>query len=952
MHSTARREGEGDAGRTVPDGLGPIFIRGDFRLDYDVSQTYRLTSMAVGFGAISAISDSLRNKEGLATRERLIGVAVGAAYLTFASIGVAISPSHVPSWFQRRPRWSQAMSLLPLTLVGVTGGVASPLYRLSVIGVASATGMRERRRETQLIGVLAWIAWCAQARCGPARGRVRDGDPPHVYATRLVAYVLASRVAAAATLVAYDTRALVGHLFAFTYERGDLEPYQQQIKAALTHMRDATRATLGADPASGVEPAELRDDALAGLGRLEERLGTLELARLSDLDLQRLFAAMHPPRHSELPHTTIMMNAVELRTLLQRRADVFADPSGRLPRADVVVEADVVIRGLSRLALLGALTTTVVANAARHATEPVTQVWIEVRQQGANLSMLIATDGSPGAEVPARRARRRSGLAHLRRQLEDFGGTLDLDVTPDGVFTAKTTLPAHTEPEGVGFWSQEISRQIQKTVNDATRIAAVRAALTAVAPGQDAPGRRWPKISKTTAAYSLLPLASEALAYKKWLRHRSIDTEALVLAVSALLTYRAASKGEGSTTTWTSGFASRYALSAADRRRWQAQQILPKAIRVRSKERVLVLTLLNLTAMVLGARRSRSKLSADDIITVVLAPALTLALMGPAQPSIELLDRAISERLAEVESLHELADSFHKVHSAPPKLRPLPRLVDDHELAERLLQGLFAIEQSEKALREGGLIEQSPVETDDPLARLGQWLRRAHPTVANSPIGRWIWPAPSSHHDSTVGLPQPLRLGHYLATALGRRVWPARIKLDFDDSTLEHLPDAAMQSAAFRRKAVAAMDLLGRELNHEFGRALDGRWNLRQVDLRISVVEWTGSIECEMRAWAPPAPLWRVAVDSLHDLISHVPYIGADDDRLGELRSRLSFVDASLVQWDPYQPHRYDHAVTIKPPSKRPSRPSIERGRFVIQLHPQQYAATTLALARRRQGMN
>ena len=934
------------------DGIGPVYLRGDFRMDYDVGETYRLTSMAVGLGALSALSGSLRNKKGLTARERLIGAVAGAGYLGFAAIGVVISPSHVPAWFQRRPPRSQAMSLLPLVLVGVTGGASSPMYRLSVIGVATATGMRERRRETQLIGVLAWGVWCAQARCGSARGRAEGADSVRQYATRLAAYVLASRLAPAATLVAYDTRALVGHLFAFTYERADLAPYQQQIEAALKRTRDAARDAAGAKPVSDVDSAHLSDDALAGLGRLEERLGTLELAGLSDLNLDRLFGAMGPWRHDEMPQTTILIEASELRTRLQQRADVFADLPGGLPQAAVAVEPDVVVRGLSRLALLAAMTTTVAANAARHATQPVTQVQIDLRQRGPSLEMVIATDGSPTALAPGTRERRVSGLAHLRRKLEDFGGTLDITVTGDGVFTVSARLPADTEPEGVGFWSEDISTQIEKAVNDGTLIAAGRSALTALLQASDSNAERKWTSSKTTMAYAGLPIASEILACKGKLRHHRIDTEALVLVINALLTYRAAARGEGITTTWTSGFASRYALGIVTEnpRGWRAQEILPNAVRARSQERVLVLTLLNLGAMALGARRRRSGLSADDIVTVMLTPVLSLALLRLARPHVELFDHAISERLAEVESLYELADSYHKSHAAPPKLRPLPQLVDDEKIAEALRHGLFAIEQSEKALRERWTVEQAPVETNDPLARLGRRLRRDHPKLAYSPPGRWIWPKPRSYHDSTIGLPKPVRLGHYMANALGRRIWPARIKLEFDESTLEYLPDAGLQSAAFRRKAVAALDLTGRELNHLFGRGIHGTWNLRQVDLRISVIEPTGSIECELRAWAPPAPRWRTAVDRLHDTVfESILHIGALDDRVGELRSRLGLIDASLVTWDPYKPDRYDRRVTVKPPSKWPSRPSIERGRFVIQLHPQQYAATTVALQRRRE---
>jgi hypothetical protein len=935
------------------DDLAPVYIRAGFGIDYDVGRIYRLTAAATGFGAVTAILDSRRRNQEVGLNQRLIARAVGAVYLGLGGMGLLLSPSHMALWFQRRPRWSQSISALPLLLVGATGGGASPLRRLAVVGVAGATGMRGRRRESQVIGLLAWLSWCAQVWPWTAESKARHQDPLRVFGTPLVAFLLSSRVAAPATLVAYDTRALVGQLFEFTYERQDLESYEHRIKAALTDMREMLQSLIGAEPREGVAAKELRDVALAALGRLEERLGTLEIAALADLDLDRFVASMRPRLRlgkSEELEASVSMDHAALRGLLEQRVSIFTGPNSGLPPAAVNVDEDVIVPGLDRLALLGALTVAMASNASRHAIQPVTMLRIDVEREGSALKITIMTNGSSGAIAPSPRARRRAGLAHLRRQIEALGGELTFSVTADGVFTASGLLPVDTETETGGFWSGEIRKWAADTIMDATRIAAVRAALTAVGPRVDRRGAaaRKLELNAFTVAHAALPIIAEALSYKKLLRRKTVDTEAMVLLVNAIFTYYAASYNKGLTTTWLSGFASRYAFDASQEEHVAGvSRAHFAAARERSQQRARLLMVINLLAMIAGARRSGRHLTVDDVVTVILAPTLTAALLNPAQTHVAALDRGIAERLTEVESLNELADSFHTAHSASPTLRPLPSMLADRGLARRVQHGLEEIERSEQALLNGKAQERAAVVPDDPIAWLGRRLKRMGPKVAGSRAVQWIWPEPRTHYTATIGEPDAVRLGHLLAMALGRRVWPARIKLEFLHDTLQSLPQAAVESARFRREAAAAMDMVGRELNHEIGRALDGRWNLRQVDLRIGVVEWTGSIECELKVWAPPVPRWRLAVDRWHDLVAQIPFSGAAADRLAELGARLEAVNASLVAWNIHGPHEYDRFTAINPPAKRVSKPSIELGAMVIQLHPQQYVAANIDMARR-----
>jgi hypothetical protein len=907
--------------------------------------------MAIGLGGLAAVADARWRKRELSHAQRMLAGATGACYLGVSAVGLAISPSHLAFWFQRRPRFSQAVSVLPLLLVAATGGAASPLRRLAVIGVATSTGMRERRQETQLLGVLAWLVWCVQAWATPSRKEPNRGHV-RIFGTPLVAFVLASRISVPATLVAYDTRGLVGQLFELTYERLDLQPYEQTITTALTEMREALVAAIASLPQDGVRDHDHRGLALAALGRLEERLGTLEIAARADLSLDRLRSAILPRTTLEkvdAPPTSVSMDPQELRSLLEERANRFAGGAGGLPPAEVTVAEDVTIPGLSRLAVLGALTTAMACNASLHACEPVTTVQVDVRQDGARLVVVITTDGSRGATVPSPHARRRGGLAHIRRQIEALGGTLSLSASAQGVFAARVELPTDTEPGSLGFWSAQIRRLAGDTIADATRIAAIRSSATAIAPDMAREGVRADNsaLNLFTVTHATLPLVVEALSSRKLLRHRAFDSEGLVLLLAAVFTFRAASRREGLVTTWVSGAVSRYAFDPPSALRAGVTLRPAESAEPRARERAGAVLAAHIAAMVAGSRRAHAHLTFDDILTVVLVPFLTAAVLTRAQSRIALLDDALSDRLAEVEALNELAASFHSFHPADPKLRLLPAAAADRAVAERLRSCLNAIAESEQALRDAEFEPRRPVRLNDPLARLGRRLKRMGPTIAGARAVRWVWPEARSHHTATVGVADPLRVGSYLAMALGRRVWPARIRLELARDSFEFLPAPALRSGSFRRTAVTAIDLVGRELNHEFGRALDGMWNLRQVDLRIEVLEWTGSIQCELRAWAPPAPVWRSIVDALHDRVARAPLIAPAGGRLDVLERRLEAVGATLVKWDMYNPEEYDLLRTISPPAKRPAKPSIERGAVVFQLHPQEYRAPSIALARR-----
>jgi len=437
----------------------------------------------------------------------------------------------------------------------------------------------------------------------------------------------------------------------------------------------------------------------------------------------------------------------------------------------------------------------------------------------------------------------------------------------------------------------------------------------------------------TRVANASIPPAVEILARTGRLQRKDGDTEAIALLLAALLNYRAALTGCGLTTTWVSGFGSRYAHDS---------ETVAKRVRANG------LVAANIAAMALGAWRRGGRPSLDDVVSVALAPLLVGLFVIPAEVRIMLIDQAMRGRLVELESLHELADAFHFGHPAPTRIRRVADMLGETALARRLRENLAAIEHSEHALVDEDFSPRERVVAGELLEHLGAFIKRRR-SFERSRVVRWVWPDDiDSVHSQTVGVADPVRVGQYLARALGRRIWPARVKIKLSHDTMRHLPSEAVESAAFRRNAVAAMDLVGREMNQEMGRSLDGFWNLRQVELDVSVRPWTGSIYCEMTAWAPPISRWREIVEQLHRVVDRFSIVEGGPGPVDELERRLALVDASLDRRAFFRKAdaEYDEKKTEDIPSTRFTRLPISRGIVAIELHPQKYSRANINLAR------
>lgn len=925
-------------------GLEPRWVRAEFPTDYDIGRVYRLISAAGLAGAVIALHGTF-TEPALRPRERRVAAAAGAVYLTLSLVGVWAAPSRVARWFQRRPRRALLGAIAPLLLVAPSGGARTPLYRLATIGVGTAGGVRERARDAQLQALIAGAVWTASVVATPDMRHARWRD--HLNVT--VGFVIASRIAATASQVAYDSRNLFDQLFEFTYERQELDAYAMRLRVALLEMRNTLVQVLAATPRDGVDRHELFDEVIAALGRLEERLGVLDIASDTKFDLERQLQAIRPMITDSQALDALMAESgvgpQELRSMLVQRARVFTDLAARPLVPSVIVDEGVEVRGLRRLALIGATVTAATTNAVRHAAD-MTYLRIHVSRNGDDIALEITNDGTP-ATTAGQEPRPRSGLTHLRRQIEEFGNTTPV-FTPlhGGGYSVRIVLPAESEASQLEFWADEIRWQIDEGLTKSTRFAAIKSTVTAISPRPRGAGASTARLA--APLHALLPATAEILNASGRLRGRSVDLEAIVLILAAQLNYLAARRGGGLLTTWVNGFASRYAFHASPDAwtGWRPASIARAAVTARSQQRAYGLAALNVAALFLGFRGSADKSWDRDIASTGLGPLLMCAIVNPALPRSRLLDRAINERLVEVESLHDLADSFHSDHPATPKILDLANLLADDGLSERLRDGLAAIDAAEDELISERRTEYQPVASSEPLARLGAWMKREGSPFRDSRLVQRIWPAPRGQYRPSVALPNEVKLGEYLARALARRVWPARIRLEFDAETLGFAPRAAIHSAAFRRQAVAAMDIAARELNREFGRGLDGMWLLRQVDLQLSVVPHTGTIECRIVPWAPTPARWRQAVDSLHDLIARVPYSGTKEDRQADVQRLLAQVNASLVAWTIFPMSELDRSDVIHPPATRKPYPSVRRGDIRLQMHPQRFSPERIDLAR------
>jgi hypothetical protein len=932
-----------DHDEALPDaaeafGLEPRAVRAGFRTDFDVGRVYRLTSGATAVASCLAIHKAVQGKR-LTRAERAIAAGAGTAYLGLGTFGLWIGPSQIALWFQRRPRRTLAASCLPLALLPVTGGAESPLMRLATIGAATGAGVRYTRRDAQLHGLGAGLVWSAVTLVGPRARPLNAGD----HLTSWIGFMLAGRTAAVASRVAYDNRSMFDQLFEFSYEREDMQAYVAELRAALEDARAALVDSAHATPRAGVSEDDLLTLVVTSLGRLEERLGVLTIAARSDFDLDKVTGLIRPVLrgrgHLKSLESTSTIGAAEMRGMLQDRARLLTGLRAKRPALAIDVAPDVEVVGLARLALIGATVTAAATNAVRHAPE-MTLLHMGLSVKGSSLQLEIVNDRSlPPAETTGRDLRR-SGLVHLRRRIEEFGGTLDFGYVDDG-YRVLATLPAQTEFDDTAFWAADIRDQVAGGIGFGTRMAAIKSMITVLTPR--GPSSRTlmetPRRPPSAYALMLLPLVTEILGERRMLRCRWLDLEGLVMLAAAGLNLRAARSGYGLSTTWLNGFASRYAFEApSDAWTGWRPTAMAKAVASRSQQRAYFLAALNALATRTPSRHGERSW-ADHIVSVGMGPLLMATIVNPAQPRTRAIDVASNERLAEVESLHDLADSFHAEHSAPPKMRIVADAVADDALRSRLMDSLDAIAAAEDALQFPDPERSLPpaVHSHELLERLGRLLKGRRSPVRDSRVVNMIWPTPLSYRRQTVGVPDGIRLGEYLAAALARRIWPARVRLEFDDDTLNYAPSAAIGSARFRRKAVTAMDLMGRKLNAQFPRGWDGMWQLRQVDLSIAVIPWTGTIECRMVAWAPRPSRARRAADRIHSVIAAPPMRWIFPDREPEPLERMEAVGAS-VKWTVYEQHEISDAPSLTLPSTRRSRPAVRRAEAVMHLHPQRYS--------------
>ncbi|HEY5262195.1 MAG TPA: hypothetical protein VIJ33_08785, partial [Solirubrobacteraceae bacterium] len=759
-------------------------VRAGFRTDYDIARVYRLISGATLIGGLGALVHA-QHEGDLAPWQRRLCMITGAGYAATGLFGVWVSPSHVALWFQRRPRRTLIASFAPLLLSGVTGGARTPLYRLVTIGVATGAGVRGGRRDAQLQSVLAGVAWCA----GAAVQRKPAEDPLHTYIEIPLGFVLLARLASTASQVAYDSRNLFDQVFEFAYEREDLEPYLTRLTGALEKMRAALLVAATAEAAAGVEGTALRDQVLASLGRLEERLGVLWVASLSTFDLETLVASASVGWRGRIGagRPAIILGSCELESMLTSRVETFKGLQLGLPPVNVTVGADVTVSGLRQLALIGACVTAGVANIARHAPEA-TQVEIRLTGRDGQLTLTVTDDG-PATHPPTLDAERQpSGLTHLREQLERFGGSLKLEMAGRHGLQLRVRCPATGGAQGFEFWATEIRELISTSLHQAVALAAVKSAAgIALAEFRAQRAGASTQQSRRTSLLQLAtPAAAEFMLARPVTRQRP-ELHALALAIAVPLTHHASRHGRPPAASWLNAFTSRYAF------------VLPHA-----RKSAYALAGLNAAALLTGTVRRPPREMASltrELVSMIFGPALMSATINAGQPRIRALEHAINERLAEVEYLHELANSFHSDHPAAPKIIDLAPMVADEALGARLKEKLEAIESADEALLQPTDSTRDAVQVEDPLARLGALLRRRAPVLASTSVARAIWPETESYHSPTIGVPAAERLGSYLARALARRIWPATVQVRLDARTLRYLPANAVTSAAFRREA-------------------------------------------------------------------------------------------------------------------------------------------------------
>lgn len=903
-------------------GLESRLIRAGLRTDFDIGRAYMVTSAATLVGAGSAIYGAIEGDD-LCASERVLAGVTGATYAGLGVLGLVAAPSQIAFWFQRRPKRALVAASLPLPLVVVTGGVRSPLLRLGTVGVMAGASVRAIGRDAQLHGVAAGLVYAAACFVSPGPPQLRKSD----VAATTVGFWLAGRIGGVASQVAYDSRNLFDQLVEFTYERRDLDTYAERLADSLTSTRQALLEAVRTEPSARHDKDELFRMVVTSLGRLEERSGVLSVATSRRFSLPEVVRSMSPwprgGRSTDQP-SVAPVGSVTLEELLKARARLFTDLDDALPTPVVDVAPDVEVQGLPRLALIAATVTGATANAVRHTRADMSSLRVSVRQDEGWLVLTIVNDGAGEAARTAPQ-RSSSGLLHLEKKLADLRGQLLHGHAEGGQYIVEARLPG-ADTDRIEFWAADIRGQIESTITSGALLAAVKSTILALSArtGDHRSNRRPPT---GVYAHALLPLLAEAGVTRIPARLGGAFHAGVLMAAAAGNHYGARS-GYGLTTTWVNGFAARYAFGTAEDRPKTATQHFAVA-----------LALLN-AAAAYPVRRSRRRAWPEAFASATLGSLLVQWLVNPAQPRMTAIDIYATDRLDEVESLHELADSFDNEHAAEPKILEVAEAVADPELRIRLLECLEDINVVERALEAPE--DHAPIpalRSGEPLEWIGDRLKHQRSPVRDHPLINHIWPEPESYHTQSVGVPDEVRVGEYLANALSRRVWPARVMLTFDDAVLDFAPAPALESAKFRRKAVMAMDIIGRAINWEFGRRADGLWALGQVDLGISILPLTGTIECKVTAWAPRPTRARRAVDALHNFVGRTPLDPLFRPRDGDLADRLEQVGASLVEgWQVYPEHKILPEPRIYLRTNRPGHPHVRRAEAVVHLHPQRYA--------------
>lgn len=753
--------------------------------DYDRAGVWRLGGSVALLLGLAALNEA-RSDSTLPAFDRLVAAGFAGVYAAGGAYALT-----TPQWIARgvivHPRWTLAAAFAPLAAEGVSGGARTPLHMLTAASAGASAlvyGQRTGARAAQIAGLM----WSVQARAA-GTSRTRSGPPAAwVHLVLPLTFRIAARLTATFASLAYNARSLDATLRDLGQERTDMGGIAGQLDVALREADEKLRELL---PDLGPEQRNL---ALRALGRLHEAHTTIRIALLQDQEQvvgrvrRRVRQAFRSRRLGERDRP-VPARRQSLASICEEQCTALAElvPPGVAVELDV--DAQLVVDGVDRIAVLAATVTAGVVNALRHA-ERLSAIAISAqRLDDGRMQLRIANDGVPD---DAPQPQPGNGLGTIERQLARIDGTLVARAPGDGRFELLATLPARTdqqESRPLLPWPR-IEARVDELLGETTHLCA---AMVAAQLAGQRPRRR----DAARALLTLLPPAAYALEERRGRR------SPWPLVAAAVATGLARGPQRGLLCGWTNAALARHTRDS----------------RPVQTEALVALNAIALAGSYVRAHNRRPL--GGQLATLVVGPLATTRIVRRAIERLRTKESDVIATLSALETVHWIITDLVSRHGC---LRPLKQLCGDPQLSNARSMELH------------------------PLVMRIANASRTYGEVSERPLSGLVGD---------------------VCTVIGRRVWPASLRVEVDLASIGDV-DPGLGRMRLRQTAIAVADTVAREMISRRPARFDGSRGVQRVEVHVAGQLTSPTVEFRVR------PVIRRDADSERRLCDRIEELGGD----------------------------------------------------------------------------